>query len=177
MKWLYKLEEDYRCDLSLYISEDELVRFKNEVQQDRDFCDRGDPPTLRLRITKEGEIIVFQGYSWDGNSPKINVFDLFWFGTPDGLMTNNKPIAYYPSLIHDVLGQFKRYPQMPAKFRSDKKYDLWLSQGRRGRDGLYFSMLKQKGFIWRHLYYLAVFLFGPLNELYLALAKHVRFDP
>ncbi|MEG4444562.1 hypothetical protein QUB47_11225 [Microcoleus sp. AT9_B5] len=172
MKWLYKLEEDYRCNLSAYISDTELKELKSEIKKDEDFFDRKN--VLRLRITKEGEIVVFQGYAWDGNSPKINIFDLFWLGTPDGIIIQNKPITYYASLIHDVLGQFKKRPGMPSKFSSDESPDLWFSRGRRGRDGLYFSMLKQENFLFRHLYYLAVSLAGFPYDVYLAVIKKVE---
>jgi len=175
MKWLYKLEEDYKCNLEDYISHTELCQLKTEIQEDIDFCDNSSPQVRRLRITKEGEVIVFRNYNWDGNSPKFNVFDLFWLGTPDGIITQNKPITYYASLIHDVLGQFKKHPRMPSKFRSDQSPDLWLSKGRIGRDGLYFSILKKKEFILRHVYYLAVALAGPLYDTYLAIIKKVNF--
>ena len=175
MKWLYKLERDYKCDLSEYICDAELNKLKNEIKKDEDFFDKDIPTELRLRITTKGEIIVFQGYSWDGNSPKINIFDLFWLGVPDGIITSNRPITYYASLIHDILGQFKKDSRMPSKFRSDKSPDLWFSRGRRGRDGLYFSMLKKEEFIFRHLYYLAVALAGPLYDTYLSVIKKVKF--
>lgn len=104
MKWLYTLEKDYTCNLNQYLTCIELEALTREIQQDIDFHD--DKNKQRLKITQAGEIVVYQGYSWDGNSPKINVFDLFWLGTPDGIVTKNKPITYYASLIHDVLGQF-----------------------------------------------------------------------
>lgn len=177
MKWLFRLEQDYKCDLSLYLDEEELRAVKDEINGDINFSDKNTDGSCqnRLRITSQGEIIVFEGYSWDGNSPKINFFDLFWLGIPDGILCENKPITYYASLIHDILGQFKKRPNMPSIFRSDGSLDLWFSRGRKGRDGLYFNMLKSNDFILRHLYYLAVALAGPIYDLYLKTFKRVKF--
>lgn len=175
MKWLFRLEEDYECDLRHYISAEDLNQLKSEIRKDVYFLESSGSAKARLRITKDGDIFVFKGYSWDGNSPKINFLDLFWLGTPDGIVSNNKPITYYASLIHDILGQFKRHPEMPSKFRAATSPELWLSKGRIGRDGLYFSMLKQQNFLFRHLYFLAVALAGPLYDYYLAVVKKVQF--
>ncbi|MBW4640113.1 MAG: hypothetical protein KME05_18170 [Gloeocapsa sp. UFS-A4-WI-NPMV-4B04] len=175
MKWLFELKEDYKCMLAEFINDDELQELKSELREDKDFFAPRGSSKPRLRITKEGEIIVFQGYAWDGNSPKINFLDLFWIGTPDGIQTHNRPITYYASLIHDVLGQFKREPEMLSRFKSTESPELWFSKGRRGRDGLYLSMLKNENFMFRHLYYLAVSLAGPLYDAYLAWFKKVDF--
>ena len=175
MKWKFELKEDYKCILAEFLNDNELQALQHELIEDKDFFDPRDPSKPRLKFTKEVEIIVFQGYAWDGNSPKINFLDLFWIGTPDGIQTRNRPITYYASLVHDVLGQFKREPEMPSRFKSTESPDLWFSKGRLGRDGLYFSMLKHENFMLRHLYYLAVSLAGPLYDAYLALFKKVDF--
>lgn len=179
MKWLFMLEEDYTCNLEHFIHKDELDKLKKELSSEEVyFCAKNSSgiSSRLVKITKKGKIIVFKGYSWDGNSPKINFLDLFWIGIPDGLTKRNKPITYYASLIHDVLGQFKFATKMPSKFKSDRSPDLWFSRGRKGRDGLYFSMLKSEGFFWRHFYYLAVSLAGPLYDTFLAVFKKVPFE-
>jgi hypothetical protein len=177
MKWLFKLDEDYICDLnqSNLMNKDDLEQLKSELSKGEIFCAKNSSIPL-MEITQDAKIIIFKGYSWDGNSPKINVLDLFWVGTPDGLMKHNKPITYFASLVHDILGQFKFSPKLPSKFRSDRSPDLWFSRGRRGRDGLYFNILKSEGFLWRHVYYLAVALAGPLYDVFLATVKQVSFE-
>ncbi len=67
-----------------------------------------------LRIENTGDITIKgsygEGYAWDGCSPKINIFDLFLFGTPDGRTNVNtgKSATYYASLIHDILRQYRK---------------------------------------------------------------------
>lgn len=54
-----------------------------------------------------GRIEVAKDYTWDGCSPAWNVGP-FWLGTPDGgEMQDGKPQAYYASLVHDYLCQFR----------------------------------------------------------------------
>lgn len=54
-----------------------------------------------------GQIEIFVGYAWDGCSPSWKVGP-FWLGTPDGAeMQDGKPQAYYASLVHDYLCQFR----------------------------------------------------------------------
>jgi len=87
------------------------------------------------------------GYAWDGCTPKIDLLDLC-LGTPDG-KTNpitEKPIAYYASLVHDAIYQFKE--EIPI--------------GRKDTDMLFKLILKDEGFFWSNVYYFFVRLFGPL---------------
>lgn len=60
---------------------------------------------------KKGQITIKKGYSWDGCSPKIQIRDLGYLGTPDGVNHKGKPKLYYASLVHDTLYQFKE--EMP----------------------------------------------------------------
>ena len=174
MRWLFNLKEDYRCPLSRYLDQKSLDILKREVRQDIDFWDAG---RVWARITTQGELVVLAGYSWDGNSPKINILDLFWLGTPDGIINikTEKPITHHASLVHDVLGQFKNDPQMPSVFRSNP-VDLWASPGKLGRDTLYLKMLQKEGFALSWVYFLAVFLLGPLYSIYIMLGKGVRLQ-
>lgn len=191
LKWLFTLEEDYICNLGLYVRAKDLIEIKKDINEinkqlnkaaDSDifFCESHNGEQLKrcnpiMKITKDGEIVVFKRYSWDGNSPKWNILDLFWLGVPDGLISSSKPITYYASLIHDALGQFKNSSKMPAQFRTTSFPDLWFSKGRRGRDGLYFSILKKEGFIWCYVYYLGVALLGPIHNATSAWIKGVDF--
>lgn len=166
MKWLHKLEEDFTLDLSKHVDKAKLRELKDEIIENREFVD--EKKIIRLIIYKQDESIflkVLKRYSWDGNSPKFSIFDLFWLGTPEGFITNNKPITYYASLIHDVLGQFKDDDNMPSIFKS-KKPDLWRGKGRKGRDCLYLNILKEEDFMLRDIYFWAIRWFGPLYDLY-----------
>lgn len=175
MRWLFTLEEDYHCPLERYLGRAALARLKHEVQEGVEFTEGGPWPRTFARITSKGELIVMAGYSWDGNSPKINVLDLFWIGTPDGIrhVKTGKPVTYYASLVHDVLGQFKNDPQMPSIFRSNP-VDLWFAPGKVGRDTLYLRMLREEGFVLRWIYFWAVSLLGPLSNVYVRIAKKVQ---
>jgi hypothetical protein len=54
-----------------------------------------------------GVLSIEAGYCWDGCSPKTNILGLFEIGTPDGIQRHGLPWLYYPSLVHDVLCQFR----------------------------------------------------------------------
>lgn len=97
----------------------------------------------------DGKVIVIgsnkKGYSWDGCSPKFEFLDLI-LGTPDGrtIQKTNRPITYFASMVHDVIYQHKS--EVPI---SRKEADL-----------LFGRMLKDSGFFWYKVYYLAVRAFG-----------------
>ena len=134
-RWLFQLEKDYS--------------FKSEevsIQPNEDLEFRDERHKLWLEIKQDGTITVKEGYAWDGCSPKFNILDLFWVGTPDGAIDEGKPITYYASLVHDALGQFRKEEEMP--------FD------RKQRDLIFAEMLE--GFIFQGLYYMAVRIFGPL---------------
>lgn len=134
-RWLFQLEKDYS-----FKSEKVSVHL-NEDLEFRDECHK-----LWLEIKKDGTITVKEGYAWDGCSPKFNILDLFWVGTPDGALDEGKPITYYASLVHDALGQFREEKEMP--------FD------RKQRDLIFAEMLE--GFTFQRLYYMAVRIFGSL---------------
>lgn len=173
MKWLFKLKKDKVFNLGDFLNQTEVFQICSDLVDDVYFPNDKKPI---LVICKNGKIIIKKGYAWDGNSPKINVLDVFWLGTPDGIIHEGKPITYYASMIHDALGQFKYYPQMPSYFRSKKRPDWWFSEGRLGRDYIYFKLLEKNNFIWRYIYYVAVALAGPLYDSYLSFAKKVEFE-
>ena len=102
-----------------------------------------------LKIHESGVIVVKgsngNGYSWDGCSPKIELFDLI-IGTPDGRieLSTDKPLTYYASMLHDILYQFKEY----------------IFVTRREADQLFYTILKMKKFFWADVYFYVVRLFG-----------------
>ena len=134
-RWLFQLEKDYS-----FKSEEVSIQ-PNEDLEFRDECH-----SLWLEIKEDGTITVKEGYAWDGCSPKFNILDLFWVGTPDGAIDEGKPITYYASLVHDALGQFRKEEEMPFN--------------RKQRDFIFAEMLE--GFTFQKLYYMAVRIFGSL---------------
>jgi hypothetical protein len=102
-----------------------------------------------LKIDTSGRLYLNtscqDGYAWDGCTPKFVFLDLF-FGTPDGKLdyATEKPITYYASMTHDLLYQFKK--------------DVPLS--RKDADILFYLILKQARFSFRHVYYFFVRCFG-----------------
>ena len=49
---------------------------------------------------------MYEGYSWDGCTPKWKVGDKHVIGVWDGKITyEGKQQMYYPSLVHDILCQ------------------------------------------------------------------------
>lgn len=85
------------------------------------------------------------GYAWDGCSPKGILWDLV-LGTPDGKLDylTEKPITYYASLVHDFFYQFKQ--EVPLS--------------RKTVDRLFRDILRDSGFAWWWVYYIAVRAFG-----------------
>lgn len=64
-----------------------------------------------LEISTEGLVKVKaneRGYSWDGCTPKLSIFNLWIIGVPDGHINYRtmKPYTYYASLVHDALYQY-----------------------------------------------------------------------
>ena len=174
---LYKLDEDYECKLSDYdykgskfhltktslniesrdSQEWDYIEFYSKSEKDKSY-------TKRLKISSQGTVTVFKGYAWDGNSPKISIFGLFCIGTPDGRKYENKTITWRASLIHDALGQFKDDPNMPSIFYEKQGTEKSGNEGRLGRDGLYFELLKDCKFIPRGIYYYVLSHLGPLFD-------------
>lgn len=138
-RYIFKLTNDYQFKSHKVV--------KN-LDENLYFYDRRKNPKLRLIIAENGTITVKKDYAWDGCSPKICVLDLFWLGTPDGVINENKPVTYYASLVHDALGQFSQRDNMPFN--------------RQERDLIFLEMLEEKKFFFSWLYYIAVAIFGVL---------------
>ena len=75
-------------------------------------------------------VIVREGYAWDGCSPKWKVDD-FILGIWDGFYDakTHYPQTYYASLVHDVLCQF--FAKHPLSLRDVDLVFLWLLRDNR----------------------------------------------
>lgn len=92
-------------------------------------------------------IVIKEGYAWDGCSPKFKLLGLIvgiWDG-PYSFYTH-KPQAYYASLVHDVLCQFRTSHKI----------------SRPDMDLIFYYLLKRDKFVLAPLYYVAVRLFATL---------------
>ena len=104
-----------------------------------------------LKIENDGKITLKgsykDGYAWDGCSPKRH-FLHFIVGIPDGKLDyrTEKPITYFASMVHDIIYQFK------------SELDI----SRKETDVIFRLNLKEAGFLWTGVYYLAVRMFGGL---------------
>jgi hypothetical protein len=90
-----------------------------------------------VATTGSGQMVINAGYAWNGCNPSLSVLDLFWIGTPEGIVgpdTAGKPITYQASLVHDVLIQFNVIPRKEA-------------------DRIFYKLLKQANFKLAWLYY------------------------
>ncbi len=83
-KLLCQLKEDYSCDFSELLQPEMINQFQKEVLEERIFCDTDGFKVMTILPTCQ--IIVHKGYRWDGCSPKFNILDMVWIGTPDGMV-------------------------------------------------------------------------------------------
>ena len=136
--WKFCLSEDYSYSTGI------------AVQHDKVFYDQDNK--ARLRITRDGTITILKSYSWDGCTPKIKFFDLFYIGTPDGTLNKKtgKPKAYYASLVHDALYQFLDSEDMPYS--------------RQVADHIFYELLKESKFSLGFVYFMAVRMCGGLFQ-------------
>ena len=79
-----------------------------------------------------------------GADYKWSILDLFVVGVPDGRLRYGKPMAYYASLIHDALTQYRR--ELPIT--------------RKQAYTIFDAALKESGFFLRPLYVFVVKMFG-----------------
>lgn len=132
--WLYRLEANYRWESGF------------DVGEDRIFLDASG--RVRLIIEAQGRITVMRGYSWNGCSPKVCVFDLL-LGTPDGVVhaATGRPKTYFASMIHDALYQF---------LRADSPFT------RKQADTCFLRLMEASDFSLRYIYWAAVRVLGRL---------------
>jgi hypothetical protein len=130
--WLYRIDLNFYWDSGLSISSDYA------------FSDSSGH--VRLIIEAGGRMWVLRGYSWNGCSPKVYLFDLV-FGTPDGVVhtVTGQPKTYFASLVHDALYQF---------------LDTSTLFNRRTADDCFLRLMAASDFSLRYLYWLAVRALG-----------------
>ena len=128
--WRYKLDAPYSYKSPLLAG----IFFENE-----------------WGVMDGGRIEVAKDYAWDGCSPAWKVGP-FWLGTPDGReMQDGKPQAYYASLVHDYLCQFRADVPIRKAVTVELFREMLLNRG--------FSPLRAA------IYAKAVHLFGPQEWL------------
>lgn len=134
--WIFELSGDYAWSSSMRPK-------RNLAFYDTD----GD---LRMTIDQTGIITIKSGYAWDGCTPKFNLWDIS-VGTPDGVVNarTRKPKAYYASLIHDGLCQFLPTDPPYSRLDADKEF---------------LAILTRDAFGPRHIYFVAVAVFGIITK-------------
>jgi hypothetical protein len=104
-----------------------------------------------MKLSKDGIVVVkgahYQGYAWDGCSPKWKIKDIY-LGVPEAVLNFDigQSKTYYASLIHDVFYQFSK--------------DVRESVRRKQVDREFYTILKRDHFRFASLYYFFVRLFG-----------------
>ena len=104
-----------------------------------------------LKLSQDGKMIVkgthYNGYAWDGCSPKFKIKD-WYFGTWEAVLNfeTGQSKTYYASLVHDVFYQFAK--------------DVRSSVRRKEVDREFLNILKRDGLRFAKLYYVFVRLFG-----------------
>jgi hypothetical protein len=134
VSWVYRSDANYSWESGFSVGEDHVFRDANGK--------------VRLIIEAEGRITVTGGYSWNGCSPKVCVFDLL-LGTPDGVVnaTTLRPKTYFASMVHDALYQFLR-----------ANSPLTLQQA----NTCFLRLMKASDFSLCYIYWAAVWVFGRL---------------
>jgi len=135
-KWLYKLNEDYR--------------WQSPFLQDSDWAFQDHTGKTRMKLMRDGTIVVIQGYAWDGCTPKFCLLDIL-IGTPDGAIDveSAHPKTWHASLVHDALCQF---------------LSAGLPMSRAQVDGCFLKLMQERQFTLRYIYYAAVRLFAWLTK-------------
>jgi len=135
VSWIYRLDESESWDSGVAVS--------------RDYAFEDKKGRIRLIVEQSGRLTVTRGYSWNGCSPKVCLFD-FVVGTPDGVVHagTGRPKAYFASLFHDAMYQF-----LPEG----------LPYTRPQADEMFLRLLRESDFAPRSIYWAAVRLLGGLT--------------
>lgn len=108
-----------------------------------------------MKLVNDGTITIkgsnFNGYAWDGCSPKWKFMDVA-IGTPEGVLNAQSMISktYYPSLVHDIFYQFSFHIKDKVK-RKDVDlhfYDMLLANNFRLSKVYYGAVRSFGGFSW-----------------------------
>lgn len=95
----------------------------------------------------DGLLTIKKGYSWNGCSPKIEVYDMI-IGTPEGIKDDSGlSKTYLASLVHDWFYQYSKDVELMGVTRLDI-------------DSEFYHILKQVNFKSAYLYYALVRLLG-----------------
>jgi hypothetical protein len=134
VKWLYRLESNFSW------------RSPFRFQTNYVFFDKEKKP--RLVLLKNGEVVVTEGYCWNGCSPKVCVLDLL-IGTPEGVVhvRSGRPKTAPASMVHDAMYQF---------------LSAGLPLTRAQADRAFLDLLREYDFLYARIYWIAVRLFGRL---------------
>jgi len=132
--WIFKLTEDFTLETDCT-----GITFRSDW----------------FTITENGRMTIKKGYAWDGNSVKIDVFDLFIIGTPDGVVDvqTMKPKTWYASLVHDALYQYYGYHGL-LRSEMDMIYLLLARKAKFAPAPLYYAVIRLLGwafYVGKHL--------------------------
>ena len=98
-----------------------------------------------VTLKEDGAIIIERGYSWNGCTPKYDVFGVV-LGAPEGIINKRGyPTTYFPSCVHDVFYQISKKVELLPRSLVDR---------------LFYNMLRDEKFQLAWLYYLLVRIFG-----------------
>lgn len=112
---------------------------------------------LRATYRADGQLTVLPRYGWDGCTPKFQVPGTsIILGTWDGPIRDGEPLLKYPSLLHDVLYQFRLYKDANGR---------GLPFSRAQIDYIFYQHMKAKGFFLAEPYYAAVRSFGGVYQV------------
>lgn len=123
--WIFKLAEDFTLETDCT-----GITFRSDW----------------FAIAEDGRMTIRKGYAWDGNSVKLDVFDLFIIGTPDGVIDvqTMKPKTWYASLVHDALYQYYGYHGI-LRSEMDKIYLLLARKADFFPAPLYYAVIRLLG--------------------------------
>lgn len=129
-RWIFKLEKDFTSKIPFITSKLAGTKLINNKLG---------------YLTNTGLIVIKEGFSWDGCTPKWAWFDIV-FGTPDGVIDKQtgKPKTYYASLMHDFLYQFAPREYVTRKYA----------------DKVMLAEMAKTGYKPRYVYYFFIRLFG-----------------
>ncbi len=145
-EWLYKLPADYT--------------WQSPYPQQQDWAFADEHGKVRLKLYRDGRMVVLKDYAWDGCTPKFCLFDIL-LGTPDGAVDTHsgRPKTWHASLVHDALCQFAPAGVPLSRAQSDRCFLL---------------LMHERRFALRYIYYAAVRLFGWFTQPLTRKLRHIQ---